>query len=314
MKNTARNTAGKINESDGIIKMKLDLTTHCKIDSEELKVALENIQDMNEIDEDRKPFMKFKGIDRQGNARLMLHMSRQHGRYDSNNYSYSKQMKGKSEMLKDLGVLVLNEVSLNRVDICFDYGLEYMDMYKLNDCMMGLYGLEYKEQEAVDISDKRKRKPTSMRCSPRHQQLYIYDKKHESKGMHLYNTRVEFRFKDVRVDEKTKIKDLSKLLDRLIVNFEAFEKQRADDLYEWYREDVASGVVRNFSEFVRHNDRFITTTGICEALHSKVGLKGSYKKWLNKYRQTNSIEFITKTDIKTMIAEMKKAIKTYMKA
>lgn len=284
-----------------------------KIDTEEVYTSYKNVYDIEEIDEERYNYVKFKRITKNEDVVFVLHLSRFKARYDRNNYSFKEQTEAKEAMLKQLGIQCTGEVSLNRLDVCFDSLLTYKEMYKVNDCLMGLYRLNYKENDSVERISKKMRKSTSMSCSPRHQQLYIYDKKHESNGAHPFNTRIEFRFKDLKSNEEQKLKDLKALLDRLIENFETYEYKRAEELHEWYERDLEEGKIKNFSEFVRHNNDYVTTYKTLELLYEKMGMNGTCRSWLNKFRKTNEIEFTTKKEMLAMITDMKKALKEYVK-
>ena len=287
------------------------MRAYAKIDSEQLSIPLDSGIDLEEVE--RKAWYKIKSENKKGNAEVIYHTSRECGRYNAERTTYKKQMEKKKEKLKEVGVTMLKSVKVTRVDVCFDFDTEFMEMFKLNDCIRGLYRLEYKERDSSTILSERLRKATSMMVNTRHNELYIYDKAHESMGNHLYKTRIEFRYKDIRVDEKTKLQDLIKLLDGVIGNFEAFEKQRIKDLYEWYKEDEEKGVVHSFSEFVRHNEGYITTSAICKGLYELVGMKSRYDRWLTEYKKVNDIEFATKTDVKKLLAELKRALKEYIK-
>ena len=53
-----------------------------KIDTEELRTKLDNVNDVDDIDEERFNYTKFKRINKQGEVVFTLHLSRYKGRYE----------------------------------------------------------------------------------------------------------------------------------------------------------------------------------------------------------------------------------------
>lgn len=292
--------------------MKFDL--RFKIDTMQLKTRIENIEDLSVFDSD---FITWaKRTDRTSDDVIVfkIHLSEYIGTCDGKHYTYAEQMEIKNKMLKELGVLNLFEVKEDRLDLCFDTTVEFEEMFKRSDCFKHLYAMNYKTTNTFDNLNTTCFEVENMKVLSRYNELEIYNKKKQRKGQYPYNTRVEFRFKNIKVDEKTKIKDLVKLLDRMIENYEAFEEQRAEALYNKYLKDLEKGKVKNFTQFVNANKDYVTSTKVCKALYERTMMKKGYKDWLRKYSETNDIDFLTKTEMKQMVADMKKAIKTYMKA
>ena len=291
----------------------MELKFKFKIDTVQVKTCIDNVRDITVIDNERFEWVKRKDITTDGNIVFVLHLSKYISRYDSSDYSYAEQMKIKNKMLKELGVISMFEVQVNRLDVCFDTKEDFEMMFKKNDCFKHLYAMNYKTTNTFDNLNTTCFEVENMKVLSRYNELEIYDKRKESKGLHPYNTRIEFRFKNIRVDEKTKIEDLVKLLDRMVENFEAFEEQRAEALYRKYQKDLEKGKVKNFTQFVNANKDHVTSTKVCKGLYERTMLKKGYNDWLKKYRQTNSMDFVTKTEMKEMLKEMKKAVKKYAK-
>ena len=148
-------------------------------------------------------------------------------------------------------------------------------------------------------------------------ELEIYNKKEESNNIHNKNIRVEFRYKRLErlnknvYDNNTYIlKTIDKIkgMDAHLEHLEDNMTERLLKLYEAKKEELMS-----FSEFVRRYNEYFYTLNILKNVYMKVGLKGSYSKWLEKFRKSNKLTFYTKSDIRTIQKAMIKSAKEYLK-
>lgn len=217
----------------------------------------------------------------------------------------------KSEMHR-MGVIDLDKVDYTRVDIAIDRPEKFEDCLKETRYLFHLLSLEFKDRELWYNKSFRDNKTNTFKATGRSFELSFYDKEKESKGTFPYKTRYEFRFK------RLKGIDLDKSIDRLIDKLKDLDKrvpmvelETINLLSNLFREELDKNIVRNLTEFVRRYRLLIYNANILKALYKVSGLKGSYSKWLEKYRSKSSMEFISNTSIKKQINECVKALKVY---
>lgn len=292
-----------------------------KVDTIQVTTAANNVINIEEwyggksfVKENSAKLTEKEGIKR---ITVVLHPSRMGARYDASDemYRYSSYRKMKKQMLKELTVVLPADVKLDRMDICLDTSKGFKEMYKLSNAITGLYALEKKADKVWKNVDYWSERTNGFNVAKQCFGLTIYDKELESGGRHPYKTRVEFKFTKLgNVEEVKKIDELITLFDRLADNLEMLESIKAEKLFVLYQEQLSDGKIKNFTQFVAMNQDNILTSNMCKILYEKVGLKGNYTKWLSKYRQANSIEFVTKTDIRNVMAAMKKAVKEFKRS
>lgn len=144
----------------------------------------------------------------------------------------------------------------------------------------------------------------------------IYNKSKEQVGF-PYATRIEFRFKrftQKSIEENKKyIKLVIDKLEGLESRIEYVESFMIDRLSNLYHKEKARGIITSFSEFVRKYDYYFYTLNVLKGVYKNVGLKGSYTKWLSKFRTINKLEFKSKTEVREFVKIGKKAMKDYLK-
>lgn len=289
-----------------------------KIDTIQISTDKCNFRNIDEVNKDNKPYI-VKTHERGNKIFIGLHVSRTQGTYNhgAETYTYKYFMEQLRWIYKDLGVIDLNQVKIDRVDYCFDYEDRFEDLYKLNNILVVLYGLEIKADfnDMIECNTILEQKKTSLsaRNVGRTKQILVYDKKTESKNRHPYSTRQEMRV--MRLDNKS-IQDAIQVhydvLDRLESNFYSMEQIKIQHLYELYQKELNEGKVHSFTAFVTRYNEQIVTRRICEELHRRTGHTGKFKNWLKEYRKRNVIEFISKEDVRVMISEMRKSMRSYM--
>lgn len=95
----------------------------------------------------------------------------------------------------------------------------------------------------------------------------------------------------------------------LFNHFELFEKQRADFLYKKYLEDKEElkFATKSLTQFINLNRHYVTSDGMCKLFYEYVKLnKNGYRSWVRKYKENNSCYFITKSELKRIVEDMKK--------
>ncbi len=204
---------------------------------------------------------------------------------------------------------------LDRVDFAFDTTLKYDDIYKQSLYIMCLLSEVTGIKNAIDIQDVNTKKKRALTLKNSVFEFQIYDKALESNNKHPY-TRFEFRFKNIRnADIYALIERLYRYIDSLYEGIEAVENQRINSLYAlWEQENKAGRAtqIKNFSEFVRRYSNDIFTRDIAKGLYAKI-CNGNFDDWLKWFRRNNCISFISKSEIETIVKEMKKALDLYVK-
>lgn len=291
---------------------------HSKIDTIQISTEKYNFRNIDEVNKDNKPYI-VKTHERGSKIFIGLHISRTQGNYNYGveTYTHKYFMEQLKWIYRDLGIIDVSQVKLDRLDYCFDYEENFEKMYKLNNTLLVLYGLEIKADfnDMIESNTVLEQKKTSLsvRNVGRTKQLYIYDKKTESRNRHPYSTRQEMRV--MRLENKS-IQDAIEvhynMLGRLESNFYSMEQLKINNLYELYQKELKDGKVNSFTSFVTRYNEQIVTRRICEELHRLTGHKGKFKNWLKEYRKRNVIEFVSKENIKEMIFEMRKSMRRYM--
>ena len=212
---------------------------------------------------------------------------------------------------EDLG---LSEWVLDRVDFAFDTTLKYDDIYKYSLYIMCLMSEATGIKNAIDIQDINTKKRRALTLKNSFFEFQIYDKALESHDKHPY-TRFEFRFKNVRnSDIYALIERLCHYIDSLYEGVESVDNQRINSLYALWKQENRAGSatqIKNFSEFVRRYSNDIFTRDIAKGLYCKIS-DGNFEDWLRWFRRNNCIPFITKTEMKNIVKEMKKALNMYI--
>ena len=107
---------------------------------------------------------------------------------------------------------------------------------------------------------------------------------------------------------------LTSYIDSLYEGVESVDNQRINSLYDLWKQENRAGSatqIKNFSEFVRRYSNDIFTRDIAKGLYCKIS-DGNFEDWLRWFRRNNCIPFITKTEMKNIVKEMKKALNMYI--
>lgn len=210
--------------------------------------------------------------------------------------------------------LNISEWVFDRVDFAFDTTLKYDDIFKYSLYIICLLSEVTGIQNAIDIQDVNTKKKRALTLKNSAFEFQIYDKALESENKHPYS-RFEFRFKNVR---STDIYGLTERLQRytndLDSNIKTVENRRINALYALWEQESKTGCTtqtKNFSEFVRRYSNDIFTREIAKGLYSKI-CNGNFDNWIKKYRRNNQIEFIPKTEIESIVFQMKIALNKYL--
>lgn len=219
------------------------------------------------------------------------------------------------ESLSDMGVIEMSNVELTRVDIALDTNNYTMqqDFKRMLFCYE-LLTIKHKRDDRWYTTDLNTLQRNTIKLFGDRFELEIYDKAKASNNMHPFQTRIEFRYKRLNKDIADNEIYLKKTIDKIeemngkLLQLEENMSKRLIKLYQADKDNVKS-----FSEFVRKYNDYFYTLNILKEVYKSVGMKGSYKGWLDNFRLKNKLEFYTSKDIKELQKAMKKSVKTYMK-
>lgn len=247
--------------------------------------------------------------------RVRLSLDKKYGELTLDTHNkYSVALK---ESMLDLGVINLDSVELNRIDIALDTNnyILHADFKKLL-FFFELLTIKQEKSSKWYTTNLNTLKQNTIKLMDSHFELEIYDKALESNNVHPYKTRFEFRYKKAnRNTNKSFTNDKMyftntinkiKMMDKNIKHLEANMANRLLILY--FNEKDA---VKSFSEFVRKYSHFFYTSNILKEVYKQANLKGNYSNWLKSFRKRNTIEFYTTTDVKHAQRAMLKSIKDY---
>lgn len=219
------------------------------------------------------------------------------------------------ESLSDMGVIEMDNVELTRVDIALDTNNYTMqqDFKRMLFCYE-LLTIKHKRDDRWYTTDLNTLQRNTIKLFGDRFELEIYDKAKASNNMHPFQTRIEFRYKRLNKDIADNEIYLKKTIDKVnemngkLLQLEENMSKRLIKLYQADKDNVKS-----FSEFVRKYNDYFYTLNILKEVYKSVGMRGSYKNWLDTFRKTNQLEFYTAKDIKELQKAMIKSVKSYMK-
>lgn len=219
------------------------------------------------------------------------------------------------DSLEGIGVIEMDNVELNRVDIALDTNNYTMQKdFKRMLFAYELLTIKHKKSDRWYTTNLNTLERNTIKLYESRFELEIYDKAKASNGMHPYDTRIEFRYKRLSKDLADSEVYLHKVMDKIremdgkLLQLEDNMSKRLIKLYQVEKDNV-----RSFSEFVREYSDYFYTLNILKEVYKSTGMKGGYKNWVDKFRKTNQLEFYTTKDIKELQKAMLKSVKSYIK-
>lgn len=217
--------------------------------------------------------------------------------------------------LDKIGVIFKMDYELDRVDIAIDSDLEFKDHFKWFLFLFELVTYGNEKSDKWYTTNLNTLCNNTIILKDRTVEVCFYDKKEESNDKHFYNSRMEWRFK------RAGNKDFNVYLDRLISrieglenNIEYLDRNMANRLIRLWNKELDRGQIKNFSEFVRKYSNYFYTLEVLKLVYAATGLKGNYKNWLIKFRQSNPLIFFSKSNVIGYKKEMIRSIKKYKKS
>ena len=284
------------------------------IDTVAVRVDINNLNDFTTVSNDNYDYIE-RLSDSFDNSQMTLKVNL-HTKYGEMTLDNVKKYNSAlNSSLAELGVLNLNEVELNRIDVALDTNDYTMqkDFKKMLFCYE-LLTIKHKKSDRWYTTNLNTLERNTIKLYDSRFELEIYDKCKASNNMHPYATRVEFRYKRLNKDLKesnvylNKVAEKVKEMDGKLLQLEDNMSKRLIKLYEVEKDNVKS-----FSEFVRKYNDYFYTLNILKEVYKSAKLKGSYSNWLRDFRRSNQLEFYTSKDIKELQKAMLKSVKTYIK-
>ena len=284
------------------------------IDTVAVKTGINNLNDFTKVTKENFEYVE-RLNDNFDNSKMSLKVNLHNKFGEMTLNSLKKYNCALNESLAELGVLNLNEVELNRVDIALDTN-NYTIQKDFKKMLFAyeLLTIKYKKSDKWYTTDLNTLERNTIKLYDSRFELEIYDKAKASNNVHPYLTRVEFRYKRLNKDiqeSKLYLEKVSKSVKEMDGKLLQLEDNMSKRLIKLYQADKDN--VKSFSEFVRKYNDYFYTLNILKVVYKASGLKGSYAKWLEKFRTTSKLEFYTTKDIKELQKAMLKSIKTYAK-
>lgn len=284
------------------------------IDTLAVKTDINNLEDFTRVNKENYEYIE-RLSDDFNNSQMALKVNL-HTRYGEMTLDSVKKFNNAlEESLAEIGVIEMDNVELNRVDVALDTNSYTMQKdFKKMLFAYELLTIKHKKSDRWYTTNLNTLERNTIKLYDSRFELEIYDKAKASNGMHPYSTRVEFRYKRLSKDLADsevylcKVADKIKEMDGKLLQLEDNMAKRLIKLYE-----LEKGSVKSFSEFVRKYNDYFYTLNILKEVYKSVGMKGSYSNWLKEFRRVNTLEFYTAKDIKELQKAMLKSVKSYMK-
>lgn len=213
-------------------------------------------------------------------------------------------------------------VRLKRRDLAFDYDEPFEKLERKLLIVMGVMAVGLKAlhtgKRMTPFTNILKTQGYQFKTKNNKREIVLYNKAEQSQGQHISKTRVEFKkYLNKAYTREALLKEVDDLinqLDKAIDYLETYEEFVIDNLARTYQDGIKEGFYKDFSGFIRFNQRLVSTLGVFKGLHKKLYPgKSTAKKTLQNIRRTLELELYTKGDIKKEIVEMKKKLRTFKK-
>jgi len=282
------------------------------IDTLQIKLELSNVEDFTQINIGSFPYIKSRVVDAEkGTMTIGMSLNRRRGHYNRLN-SLSEHIEEFNQMIDDFKIINKDIIELNRVDIAIDTNLDYYENFKFFLYMFELITYDDKKSDKWYTTNLETLQENTIKQYGRKREIEFYDKEDESRGRHLYKTRMEFRYKEIKSTDFIKhIDKVFNLVDAMTQNIELLNQNMSNRLIRLYNKEIQNKNVKSLSEFVRKFNKYIYTNEIMRDLYNKTGLTGNYENWIKRYRKSNKLEFISKHKVEQYKKDCIKSLKVY---
>ena len=268
----------------------------------------------NRVEWDREVMGKEETLNKKGELITKWNVNNMLFEY-SNEYKLSTTKKRLVELMELATVINYDDVKMNRIDIATDSYIDFVENSKLIYLLHRCLTAKIKGGKSWNNEDDNDFNYSNFRFANRDWNIEFYDKDKESEGKSLYNTRFEVRHLRVKAqDFEYHIEKTIQLWQGALNNLEVVEKVQLDKLYDKWDKMKAENPKTKFTTFVDTYKHKILTFEMLSKLMKYANLKGSPKSWLQKYRNTHTIELYSDKDVKRLVKEIVKSLKTYKKS
>lgn len=233
----------------------------------------------------------------------------------SNEYKLSVTKKRLEELMQLVTVINIEDVKMNRIDICTDSTVNFINNAKMIQLLHKCLVAKIKNGKTWLNVDDTDNKVSNVRFANRDWNIEFYDKNKESESKSLYSTRFEVRCLRVKCQEfEYHIDKTVQLWQGALNNLEVVDKIEVEKLKRIADDERKECPNMRFTTYVdRHNAEIFTIEQL-KQLYKYWGLKGSFKAWLNDYRKTHILELVNKTQLNNVVKEVVKSLKSYKKS
>lgn len=284
----------------------------------EFKSRIDTIQTRELLSNRREFDVDIKGVEETLNKQgeLITKWNVNNALYEYSNVYELSHTKKKLEELMELATIInVEDVKMNRIDICTDSTIDFVDNAKLIQLLHKCLVAKIKGGKVWLNIDDNDNKVSNVRFANRDWNIEFYDKQKESEGKSLYSTRFEVRHLRVKSQEfEYHVDKTIQLWQGAINNIEVVNKIEVEKLKRIADDERKECPNMRFTTYVdRHNNEIFTLEQLKE-LYKWWGLKGSFKSWLNDYRKTHILELVNKTQLNNVVKEVVKSLKSYKKS
>ena len=229
--------------------------------------------------------------------------------------SYSELKSIMKQLYKDMGVENMKELTLPRVDIAIDRPIGFAESFKEHLYLFELVTYGSKKNTRWYTTNVDTLEPNSIKLSNSSFEVSFYNKEEESCGEYEYKTRLEFRIKRLKThDIDIAIDKLIEKISKIDENIENVTSDMIERLIKKWDRDKKKKPNLTFTAFVCANDNYFYNMEILKGLYEYIGLKANIRTWVNKFKQTNDIDFISNRQILITKKDIIREIKRYKKS
>lgn len=283
----------------------------CIIDTQQISFNKDNIEDINIEDHNCINNKKRKDDFINNSITLVVNLHKRYGAYNMID-EFQEYKREFVRVMKEIGIISLNDINFDRVDIAIDSNIDFKKDFKLLLFIFELITCKSRKGSRWFTTSLDTLCNNTIKKTSKFLDISFYDKEYESNGSHKFKTRMEFRFKNHGTNNINGYID--KLLSRLnlVKNIDKVEGYMITRLIELW-ESEKNTKVKNLSEFVRKYDNYIYTKNILEGVYQHVSMNGNFNNWLREHRRNSNIKFYSKSNIQKVEKQIIKSIKIYNK-
>lgn len=218
------------------------------------------------------------------------------------------------KMYESATVIDVKGVKMNRIDINTDVDISFEDVSKIIDFMF-MCCTEGMDKQRKEWTNKDTLRKEAYWFSNQYLEINFYNKEKEDEDKEKkneYPTRLEVRFKKVRKqDKKHHVEKAIDFYSGALERYSFAEASRIKLLCDEWDRFIEDNPKATLTHFVVKYEEHIYTRNILQALYKYVGLKGSFKAWVDKFKRGYKLDLITENEIKELVKRITISLKRY---